>query len=97
MPSALTPNSVSSTPGCSKIPSFSFKEVMLKQLDDVQNGHVRQQNPSGKQGKVKPLGSIVTNEQFVAEEESENEKIKRKQVRERRKKQTKATKNWQKF
>ena len=70
---------------------------MLKRLDDVQNGHVRQQKPSGKQKKVNPLGSIVTNEQFVAEEESGNKKIKRKQVRERRKKQTKATKNWQKF
>ena len=69
MPSASTPNSVSSTPGCSKTLSFSFKEVMLKRLDDVQNGHVRQQKPSGKQEKVNRLGSIVTNEQFVAEEE----------------------------
>ena len=42
---------------------------MLKRLDDVQNGHVRQQKPSGKQEKVNRLGSIVTNEQFVAEEE----------------------------
>ena len=44
IPSVSTPNSASSTPGCSKTPSFSFKEVMLKRLDDVQNSHVRQQN-----------------------------------------------------
>ena len=54
IPSVSTPNSASSTPGCSKSPSFSFKEVMLKRLDDVQNSHVHQQKPSGKQKKVNP-------------------------------------------
>ena len=63
MPSPSRPNSVSSTPGSSKTPSFSFTEAMLKHLDDVQNSHVRQQKPSEKRKKVNPYGSILTNEE----------------------------------
>ena len=91
MPSASTPNSASSTPGCSKTSSVSFKEVMLKRLDDVQNSHVRQQKPSGKRKKVNHYRSIVTNEeQFVAAEESENKKNKEKASKRKKEKADKS-------